>query len=82
MTELTTSARTAIQQAYESVQNMEPGSDAIAFEAAVMVYRRLAPDVDEADARDRVAAVIAEGVSSTVMAWTRQAVDDAGPGPA
>jgi hypothetical protein len=82
MTELTTSARTAIQNAYESVLNMEPGSDSIAFEAAVMIYRRLAPEVEEADARDRVASVIAEGVSDTVMAWTRQARSAAGQDPA
>lgn len=84
MTELKASARTAIQHAYESVLNMEPGSDAIAFEAAVMIYRRLAPDVDEADARDRVAGVIAEGVSATVMGWTRQGGrdDEGGQAPA
>lgn len=82
MTELTTSARKAIQHAYESVLNMEPGSDNIAFEAAVMIFRRLSPEVAEADARDRVASVIAEGVSHTVMSWTRQACGADGQDPA
>lgn len=73
MVEITDSMRAAIQQAYDSVLNMETGSDSIAFEAAVMVYRRLVPAVTEPEARDRVSSVIAEGLSEAALSWTRKA---------
>jgi len=82
MGEFPDSTRAAIQRAYESVLNMETGSDSIAFEAAVMVYRRLAPEVPEAEARDHVAGVIAEGVSKVALSWARQGSSKKRGGPA
>jgi len=72
MVELSDDTRAAVQKAYDSVLNMETGSDSIAFEAAVMVYRRLVPAVSESEARDRVSSVIAEGLSEAALSWARK----------
>ncbi|MQX38035.1 hypothetical protein [Roseospira navarrensis] len=68
----------AVMSAYMAVQNGQVSTDTIPFEAAVMVYRRLCPKVPESQARDRVAEIVAEGVSRAALRWS----DDAeGPGP-
>ncbi|MBB4284801.1 hypothetical protein [Roseospira goensis] len=65
----TESTRAAVVRAYASVQGGQVGSDAIAFDAAVMVYRRLWPGVSEAQARDRVAQMLGDAMSTTVPDW-------------
>jgi len=65
-------ARTAVQKAYNAVLHGEPVCDNVAFEAAMMVYRRLYPDVAEARARDDVSQIIADGVSSSVLGWVEE----------
>lgn len=71
--------RFAVTRAYNTVLADEPATDTVAFEAAVMVYRRLDPDVSEQEARDRIADIIAESISRRAMEWVTAPNDRTSP---
>lgn len=54
--------RAAIQHAYAMVLDGQATCDNVAFEAALMVYQRLNPDVSGDRARDDVSQIIADSV--------------------
>jgi len=72
MSDVENRTHAAVQKAYNAVLHGEPACDNVAFEAAMTVYRRLYPDVEEAKARDDVSQIIADGVSSTVLTWVEE----------
>jgi hypothetical protein len=65
--------REAVQKAYSRVLGGEAACDNVAFEAAVMVYRRLHPDVPEPEARDIASQFIADAAYRTALEWIEEA---------